>query len=105
MTGHLQEWKRTEEETPQLEQERLLLQVKADNQEMGSVEKRLIIAPKNVFFLMTMQHMFFCGSGLVSCKTNWLQFKTNLVKSLLISRIFMVNGARSTKNLKGEKNL
>lgn len=40
VTGHLQEWKRTEEETPQLEQERLLHQVKADNQEMGSVEKR-----------------------------------------------------------------
>jgi hypothetical protein len=40
VTGHLQEWKRTEEETPQLEQERLLQQVKADNQEMGSIEKR-----------------------------------------------------------------
>lgn len=42
VTDHLQEWKRTEEETPQLEQERLLHQVKADNQEMGSVEKRFV---------------------------------------------------------------
>lgn len=36
----MEEWKKTEEETPQQEQERLLQQVKADNLEMGSVEKR-----------------------------------------------------------------
>ena len=40
ITVHLDEWKKMEEETPQQEQERLLHQVKADNQEMGSVEKR-----------------------------------------------------------------
>lgn len=39
-TVHLEEWKKSEEETPQQEQERLLHQVKADNQEISSVEKR-----------------------------------------------------------------
>ena len=38
----MQEWMKTEKETPQQEQERLLHQVKADNQEMGSVEKRYV---------------------------------------------------------------
>ncbi len=38
--AHLEEWKKTEGETAQQEQERLLHQVKSDNQEMGSIEKR-----------------------------------------------------------------
>ena len=40
VTASLEECKKTKEETPQEEQERLLQQVKADNQEMGSMEKR-----------------------------------------------------------------
>lgn len=40
VTLHLEEWRKVEEETPQQEQERLLQQVKADNQEFGSIEKR-----------------------------------------------------------------
>ena len=36
----MEEWIKTEEENPQQEQDRLLQQVKADNQEMGSIEKR-----------------------------------------------------------------
>ena len=33
------EWREKDKETPQEERERLLLQVKADNQEIGSIEK------------------------------------------------------------------
>jgi hypothetical protein len=35
------EWREKDKETPQEERERLLQQVKADNQEIGSIEKML----------------------------------------------------------------
>lgn len=35
------EWREKDKETPQEERERLLQQVKADNQEIGSIEKLL----------------------------------------------------------------
>ena len=39
------EWREKDKETPQEERERLLLQVKADNQEIGSIEKMLESLP------------------------------------------------------------
>jgi hypothetical protein len=36
------EWREKDKETPQEERERLLQQVKADNQEIGSIEKMLV---------------------------------------------------------------
>lgn len=40
MTAKRDEWKLKEQETPEQERERLLKQVKRDNQEIASLEKR-----------------------------------------------------------------
>ncbi len=54
-TAHMEEWMKTEEETPQQEQERLLRQVKADNQEMGSIEKRYYLCYYIIMYLLRIE--------------------------------------------------